>query len=60
MISTASSGMPHVAFTSRRKREHVPCRLIVRRVRRLQPRASDGTEQGEVFATYRHHGFITN
>lgn len=49
-----------VAFTSRRKAEHVPCRLIVRRVRRLRPRDSDGTEQGELFATYRHHGFITN
>ena len=48
------------AFTSRRKAEHVTCRLIVRRVKRLQPLASDGTEQGELFATYRHHGFITN
>ena len=48
------------AFTGRRKAEHVPCRLIVRRVRRLQPLASDGTEQGELFATYRHHAFITN
>jgi hypothetical protein len=48
------------AFTGRRKAEHVPCRLIVRRVKRLQPLASDGTEQGELFATYRHHAFITN
>ena len=36
------------------------CRLIVRRVRRLQPLAGDGSEQGELFATYRHHAFITN
>ena len=36
------------------------CRLIVRRVKRLQPRASDATEQGELFPTYRHHAFITN
>lgn len=36
------------------------CRLVVRRVERLQPLAWDGTEQGELFATYRHHGFITN
>ncbi len=36
------------------------CRLVVRRVKRLQPLASDGTEQGELFATYRHHAFITN
>lgn len=48
------------AFTGRRKTEHVACRLIVRRVRRLQPLASDGTEQGELFAAYRHHAFITN
>lgn len=52
--------MPFTAFTSRRKAEHVPCRLVVRRVKRLQPRAADGTEQGELFATYRHHPFITN
>jgi hypothetical protein len=49
-----------VAFTGRRKAEHVRCRLVVRRVRRLQPLASDGTAQGELFATYRHHAFITN
>jgi len=48
------------AFTGRRKTEHVICRLIVRRVKRLQRLASDGTEQGELFATYRHHAFITN
>lgn len=47
-------------FTSRRKADHVTCRLVVRRVKRLQPLASDGTEQGELFAAYRHHGFITN
>lgn len=52
--------VPFVAFTSRRKAEHVPCRLIVRRVKRLQPLAGDGTAQGELFATYRHHAFITN
>jgi hypothetical protein len=49
-----------VAFTGRRKAEHVRCRLVVRRVRRLQPLACDGTAQGELFATYRHHAFITN
>ncbi len=49
-----------VAFTGRRKDEHVPCRLVVRRVRRLQPLASDGSTQGELFATWRHHAFITN
>jgi len=52
--------VPFVAFTGRRKAEHVDCRLVVRRVKRLQPQASHGTEQGELFATYRHHAFITN
>ncbi|NYD42691.1 hypothetical protein BJZ21_002779 [Nocardioides panaciterrulae] len=52
--------VPFVAFTGRRKAEHVTCRLVVRRVKRLQALASDGTEQGELFATFRHHAFITN
>jgi Transposase DDE domain group 1 len=47
-------------FTSRRKADHVTCRLVVRRVKRLQPLASDGTKQGELFASHRHHAFITN
>lgn len=47
-------------FTSRRKADHVTCRLVVRRVKRLQPLAGDGTAQGELFASYRHHAFITN
>jgi hypothetical protein len=49
-----------VAFTGRRKTEHVPCRLVVRRVKRIQPLASDGSQQQELFAAYRHHAFITN
>ena len=52
--------VPFTAFTGRRKAEHVTCRLIVRRVKRLQPLAGDGTEQSELFAAYRHHAFITN
>jgi len=32
----------------------------VRLVNRLQTRASDGSEQGELFATWRYHAFITN
>jgi DDE family transposase len=41
------------AFTSRRRpAEHVTCRLVVRRVRRLQPLASDGSEQGELVAAW--------
>ena len=46
------------AFTSRRKAEQVACRLVVRRVKRLN---TDGHgEQGELFAAHRHHAFITN
>ena len=52
--------VPYVAFTGRRKTEHVPCRLVVRRVKRLAPLAGDGSEQGELFAAHRHHAFITN
>jgi len=52
--------VPFTAFTGRRKADHVTCRLVVRRIKRLQRLASDGTEQGELFATYRHHAFITN
>jgi hypothetical protein len=52
--------VPFTAFTGRRKAEQVACRLIVRRVKRLQPLACDGTEQGELFAAYRHHAFVTN
>ncbi len=32
----------------------------MRRVRRHQPTAGDGSVQGELIAAYRHHGFITN
>lgn len=49
-----------VAFTSRKKREHIACRLVVRRVKRHQRLASDGTAQGELFAGFRHHAFVTN
>jgi len=48
------------AFTGRRKAEHVTCRLVVRRVKRLAPRAGDAAVQGELFTAHRHHAFITN
>ncbi|RFU19746.1 IS1380 family transposase [Geodermatophilus marinus] len=47
------------AFTSRRKADHVTARLIVRRVRRLNP-ASVPTGQGELFAAHRHHAVFTD
>jgi Transposase DDE domain group 1 len=48
------------AFTSLPKNQQISCRLVVRRVKRLQPRTSDGTVQGELFADWRHHAFVTN
>lgn len=46
------------AFTSHAKTRQVTCRLVVRRVARLNPAAGDG--QDELFTSYRHHAFITN
>ncbi|MEP6651031.1 MAG: IS1380 family transposase [Lapillicoccus sp.] len=54
--------IPFTAFTSRRRSEHVDGRLIVRRVKRLNPAsvpAGQG-EQGELFAAYRHHAVFTD
>jgi hypothetical protein len=47
------------AFTGRRKRDHVTARLIVRRVRRLNPRTVP-TGQTEAFAIYRYHAVFTD
>lgn len=49
----------YTAFTSRKKADHVSARLIVRRVKRLNP-ASDDVEQGELLAAYRHHAVFTD
>jgi len=47
------------AFTSRRKADHISGRLIVRRVRRLNPKSvPDG--HGELFPDYRYHGVFTD
>jgi hypothetical protein len=47
------------AFTSRRKAEHVTARLIVRRVRRLNPKTVPAG-QSEMFAVYRYHAVFTD
>lgn len=52
--------IPFTAFTSLPKDRQVTARLVVRRVRRLRPRTSDGSVQGELFADWRHHAFVTN
>ncbi|MGK2903169.1 MAG: IS1380 family transposase [Mycobacterium sp.] len=46
------------AFTSRRKADQVTARLIVRRVRRLNP--ATAPDQDELFAAYRYHAVFTN
>jgi Transposase DDE domain group 1 len=51
------------AFTNRRKSQHVTARLIVRRVRRLNPAtapASTAGKQGELFGVYRYHAVFTD
>jgi len=47
------------AFTSRRHSEHIGARLIVRRVRRLNP-TTVPAGQGALFATWRHHAVFTD
>jgi hypothetical protein len=51
--------VPFTAFTSRRKADHVTARLIVRRVRRLNP-DSVPAGQGELFCAYRYHAVFTD
>lgn len=46
------------AFTSHPKKRQVSCRLVVRRVQRLNQGAAPGQDQ--LFTTWRHHAFITN
>lgn len=54
--------VPFTAFTSHRRSEHVHARLIVRRVKRLNPATSagHGNQQGELFTTYRYHAVFTD
>jgi hypothetical protein len=47
------------AFTGRRKAEHITARLIVRRVRRLNPQHVPAG-QAEMFAVYRYHAVFTD
>ncbi len=47
------------AFTSRRKTDHITARLIVRRVRRLNPEHVPAG-QGELFAAWRYHVVFTD
>jgi hypothetical protein len=47
------------AFTSRRLEEHIGARLIVRRVKRLNP-ATVPAGQGALFSVWRHHAVFTD
>jgi hypothetical protein len=49
----------YTAFASKAKDLQVTARLIVRRVTRLNP-TSVPEGQGELFAAYRHHAFLTD
>ncbi len=53
----------YTAFGSKKKSKQVTARLIVRRVKRLNPTSGDGSEQGELFTTptgYRYHAVFTD
>jgi hypothetical protein len=51
--------VPFTAFTGRRRGEHITARLIVRRVKRLNPDTVPAG-QGELFIAHRHHAVFTN
>jgi len=63
LISDAEiAEIDYTAFTSRRKDEHIEGRLIVRRVKRLNPnkQAGDASQQQELFSLYRYHAVFTD
>jgi len=49
--------IPFTAFTSKKKADHVPGRLVVRRIPDLNPKAASG--QATLFDTWRFHAFFT-
>jgi hypothetical protein len=51
--------IPYTAFASKAKDLQITARLIVRRVKRLNP-ATVPEGQGELFAAHRHHAFLTD
>jgi len=67
LISDAEiAEIDYTAFTSRRKADHIQGRLIVRRVKRLNPKqkastgTADGAGQQELFSLYRYHAVFTD
>lgn len=49
--------IPFTAFTSKKKAEQIPGRLVVRRIPDLNPRTNEGQET--LFQTWRFHAFFT-
>lgn len=49
--------IPFTAFTSKKKTDQIPGRLVVRRIPDLNPKKSQGQET--LFATWRFHAFFT-
>ncbi len=67
LISDAEiAEIDYTAFTSRRKADHIQARLIVRRVKRLNPNTKtptgtgDAGQQQELFTAYRYHAVFTD
>lgn len=52
--------VPFTAFASRPKKDRVNARLIVRRVRDVNPAHLVPDAQGELFAAWRHHAVFTD
>jgi hypothetical protein len=52
------SELPYTAFARKKKGSAITARLIVRRVRDLNPKASQG--QGELFTAWRYHALFTD
>jgi hypothetical protein len=59
LISDAQiAELPYTAFARKKKGSAITARLIVRRVRDLNPKASQG--QGELFTAWRYHALFTD
>ena len=58
LISSAEvAEVPYTVFASKKKGQAITARPIVRRVRDLNPKASQG--QDELFTAWRHHAVLT-
>ena len=61
LISDAEvAEIEYTAFTSHRQGEQITGRLIVRRVKRLNPHSTAGDRHDPLFTTWRYHAVFTN